>query len=321
MFAWDGRRVELITPQEEGSGMPGLRGLEPSLDRFDTNPLVTPESSPRIGTNVNGPSVIRVPDWVDDPLGTYYMYFAHHHGQFVRLAYADDPRGPWTVYAPGTLDVSETRFAEHVASPDVHVDDDAERIRMYFHGCCGPFDHEAGPFEQATDVATSEDGLDFEVRGRTLGNSYFRVWDHDGRYYAIANDGHLYRGDDPLEPFTRLHELFPVNRHVAVRKLDAESLQVFLTRRGDRPERMMVATVDLSEPDGAWRADPHPPETVLWPERGYEGGDRPTTTSERGAVDARVRALRDPAVLEDETGAYLFYAVAGERGIAGAELR
>ena len=262
-----------------------------------------------------------MPSWVANPLGRYYLYFASHHGQYVRLAYADDVRGPWTVYGPGTLDISETRFDDHVASPDVHVDEDEERIRMYFHGCCGPFAHPAGPFEQATDVATSRDGIDFAVRGRTLGNSYFRVWEHDGVHYAVANDGHLYRGTDPLAPFERLHELFPTIRHVAVRRLDGETLQVFLTRRGDRPERLMVASMDLSRPVGEWRADPHPPETALWPEREYEGGSLPLSTSERGAVDEPVRALRDPAVLETVDGTYLFYAVAGERGIAGAELR
>jgi hypothetical protein len=296
------------------------RATDVSLARFETNPLVTPASDERVGSNLNGPSVIRVPGWVEDPLGAYYLYFAHHHGEFVRLAYADDPRGPWTVYSPGALDLAETRFEGHVASPDVHVDDAEERIRMYFHGCCGPFDHESGPFEQVTDVAASADGVDFEVRGRSLGNSYFRVWAHDGTHYAIANDGHLYRGGDPLRPFERLQELFPRNRHVAVRRLDASTLQVFLTRRGDRPERLMVAAVDLSGPAESWRADPHPPTTVLWPDRDYEGGSLPAVTSGRGAVDGPVCALRDPAVLETDGETFVFYAVAGERGIAAARV-
>jgi len=298
--------------------------LEDAVDvaatRFAENPLVTPDADDRIGTNLNGPSVVRAPPWLDDPLGRYYMYFAHHGGEYVRLAYADDLRGPWEVHSPGTLHLGDTRFDGHVASPDVHVDRDDERLRMYFHGCCGPFEHAAGEMNQVTDVATSTDGLEFAVRGRTLGNSYFRVFERGDAHYALANDGHLYRGEDPLAPFERLHELFPRNRHFAVRHLDDDTLQVFLTRRGDRPERVMVAVVDLAPDPSEWHADPHPPETVLWPARDYEGGDLPVETSALGSADEPVRALRDPAVLEEDGTVYLFYAVAGERGIAGAEL-
>ena len=39
------------------------------------------------GGNVNGPTVIRVPSWVDRPLGRYFMYFANHMGDSIRLAY------------------------------------------------------------------------------------------------------------------------------------------------------------------------------------------------------------------------------------------
>lgn len=296
------------------------QAVDVSADRFEANPLVTPDSDDRIGTNVNGPSIIKVPDWIEDPLGRYYMYFAHHQGSYLRLAYADDLRGPWTVHTPGTLHIEETRFDGHIASPDVHVDHESERIRLYFHGCCGPFEHPADEFAQVTDVAISTDGMDFEVRGETLGNSYFRVLEHQGSYYALANDGHLYRGEDPLAPFEREQELFPRNRHFAVRLLESDTLQVFLTRRGDRPERLQVTVVDLDPPARQWRADPHPPETVLWPERGYEGGDRPVSTGRNGSADEPMRALRDPAIFEEGERTYLFYAVAGERGIAGAEI-
>jgi len=83
----------------------------------------------------------------------------------------------------------------------------------------------------------------------------------------------------------------------------------------------MAATIDLSEPDDEWRADPHPPGTVCWPTREYEGGNLPLETSGNGLAREPTRALRDPAVLEDGGQTYLYYAVAGEHGIAGAELR
>ena len=289
------------------------------LDRFDTNPLITPTDA--IGTNINGPSVVRVPDWVEDPLGRYYLYFAHHQGECIRLAYADDPRGPFTVHEPGTLHIAETRFDGHIASPDVHVDHDERRFRLYFHGCCGPFEHADESFSQVTDVAVSNDGFDFEVVGHTLGNSYFRVFEHRGTHFALANDGHLYRGSDPLAPFERLQELFPTNRHFAIESLDDALLGVYLTRRGDRPERIQRTIIDLGPDPTDWRADPHPPETVLWPVTDYEGGGEPVRASEGGAIHEPVRALRDPAVLVVNDARYLYYAIAGERGIAGAELR
>ena len=55
-----------------------------------------------MGSNINGPSLIRVPDWLPNPLGKYYLYFAHHKGEYIRLAYADDLSGPWTTYEAGT---------------------------------------------------------------------------------------------------------------------------------------------------------------------------------------------------------------------------
>ena len=27
-------------------------------------------------SNINGPSLVRVPEWVENPLGKYYLYFA-----------------------------------------------------------------------------------------------------------------------------------------------------------------------------------------------------------------------------------------------------
>jgi hypothetical protein len=294
--------------------------VDVSVERFDSNPLVTPDSDPRIGSNINGPSVVCVPDWVSDPLGRYYCYFAHHDGDYIRLAYADDVRGPWTVHTPGTLHIGATQFDGHIASPDVHVDHGEERFRMYFHGCCGPFDHPAGEFGQATDAAVSDDGVDFDATGAVLGDFYFRVWSHRGTHYAVDRWGHLYRSEDPLAPFERRHQLIPRCRHFAVDRIDPDTVRLFLTRDGDRPERVQVGALDLSRPVDEWRIDPHPPETVLWPTESYEGGDLPIESSEEGAADAPVRALRDPAVFDAEDGTYLFYSTAGERGIAGAEI-
>src|SRR5262245_40981128 len=75
------------------------------VTRFATNPLVTVRSSSTLGANVNGPTVIRVPSWVQKPLGKYYMYFGNHRGVFIRMAYADALTGPWKIHEPGVWHV------------------------------------------------------------------------------------------------------------------------------------------------------------------------------------------------------------------------
>ena len=62
-----------------------------------------PERNESWTLNVAGPSPLRVPAWAPGPrLGLYYLYFAHHTGSHIRLAYADTPEGPWEVYNPGS---------------------------------------------------------------------------------------------------------------------------------------------------------------------------------------------------------------------------
>ena len=92
------------------SFMPAFAAPDVTATRLAQNPLITVDASASLGGNVNGPTVIRVPDWVERPLGHYYMYFANHMGTFVRLAYADAIAGPWTIYEPGVLHVRDTAF-------------------------------------------------------------------------------------------------------------------------------------------------------------------------------------------------------------------
>src|SRR3954465_13024350 len=125
------------------------RAGEPShATRLPQNPLITVAASPTLGGNVNGPTVIRVPAWIQQPLGRYYMYFANHMGDFIRLAYADQPDGPWTIYEPGVLHVRDTAFFRplpdppaaigdfytHVASPEILIDVTNKRLVVGFHG-------------------------------------------------------------------------------------------------------------------------------------------------------------------------------------------
>ena len=283
------------------------------VERFHENPIIHPAMDETIGTNINGPSLIRVPDWVEKPLGRYYLYFAHHQGEFIRLAYADRLSGPWKVYRPGTLKLSETVCSRHIASPDVHVDGRNQEILLYFHGVY------AG--DQLTFLATSRDGLHFNAGTEVLGPFYFRVFAHQGWFYAIAKhtntDGVYLRSRDGRTPFEGGRHILPRMRHVALRK-ENDVLEIFFTRVGDEPERILLSRMVLT---GNWRSwQPSGPAEILEPERDYEGALLPLEPSRSGAVHGPVRQLRDPAIYEKGGSFYLLYSVAGESGIAIARL-
>jgi len=50
---------------------------------------------PAAHCNINGPSLIRVPEWVARPLGRYYLYFADHKGDRIQLAFSNDLSCDW----------------------------------------------------------------------------------------------------------------------------------------------------------------------------------------------------------------------------------
>lgn len=283
------------------------------IRRWPRNPIIVPDMDERMGANINGPSLIRVPAWVERPLGRYYLYFAHHQGTYIRLAHADALAGPWRIHTPGVLDLADSHFSEHIASPDVHVDEARREIRLYYHGCCVP-----DPPQQRSRVALSTDGLHFAARDEFLGVSYFRVFRWQGWHYALAMPGIIYRSRDGLTGFEEGPTLFtPAMRHSAVR-VRRGHLEVFYTSAGDCPERILLSTIDLTGDWLHWRATA--PVTVLAPELDYEGANLPLEPSERGSIHEPARQLRDPALFTEEDRTYLLYAVAGEHGIAIADL-
>ena len=105
------------------------------VHRLKGNPIVTPNMGPRIGTNIQGPSLIRVPEWLPNPLGKYYLYFADHKGSYIRLAYADALTGPWTIYDPGTLQLAESHFRTEPATVPDNVQTEIERVHRVASLC------------------------------------------------------------------------------------------------------------------------------------------------------------------------------------------
>jgi hypothetical protein len=310
--------------------------------RFDANPIVTPEmvrdlaelpgtvkdiatgeeSTDLTGMadNVNGPSLVAAPPWVEDPLGEYYLYFANHQGRYIYLAYADDLAGPWTVYEPGTLHVDETPLSHHVASPDVHLDHETETVRMYYHGVSDYEQYMAfeGAGGQASGVAHASDGIEFTADDRTFGTPYLRMFRYDDTHYFLGGRGHLYRSADGRTEFESGPTVFPDEmRHPAVHR-DGDELAVYYSNRNDRPERLFRSTVALSADWTEWV--PRDETLVLAPETDYEGANHPLEESASGFSRTPVCQVRDPAVFAEGGDRYLLYSVAGERGIAIAEL-
>lgn len=326
------------------------------------------------GENINGPSVIRIPEWIapEDrahPDAFYYCYFAHHDGQYIRMAWASEIEGTWHLYQTGSeiepgdrgvLDLGNDVISldngivipnNHLASPDVHVDDENQRIIMYFHSG-GPLTIDGTEYStQRTFVSYSPYGLDFydQIQPVLLGRSYFRVFEHENELYALGNSGDPYQATDINDPWTappgfdftqKLWTEHPDNpfqddinyiggfseselrvRHTSVRKVDDE-LHVFYSRRGDLLENIQMSKINLSVDDWEdWDAT-YPPAEILVSAPGWEGGDLTPAPSETSAAPEDVNQLRDPYVFTDKDGSlYLFYAGRGENAIGLAKLQ
>lgn len=316
--------------------------------RLADEPIITAGSHPSIGDNINGPSLIRVPSWVSQPLGRYYLYFAHHKGDHIRLAFSDELAGPWTVHPGGVLALDESRFlterppateaeiasfesiyadmfgdyvppgglladatTPHIASPDVRVNDSYRTLTMYFHGL-----ESLGM--QVTRHATSLDGLHFDVDPPTIDGTYLRGFCHYETEYALTMPGTVLRRTGRPTEFDQGPAILPrTARHSAVQVVGDE-LRIYWTRVGDTPERILLSTVDLAPSWTDWTASES--VEVLRPQLAWEGAGEPLVPSRRSAAPGPVNQLRDPAVYVEEERTYLVYAVAGESGLAIAEL-
>jgi hypothetical protein len=321
---------------------PGVR-----VQRLLDSPIISPDLHPSIGDNIQGPSLIRVPEWIEDRLGAYYLYFADHKGSYIRLAYSDRLTGPWSIYPPGALQIEQSGFlteapavteqqlaefearrqrsgvqrsidvlsevtTPHIASPDVHVDPRRQQIIMYFHGL-------EGVDTQVTRVATSRNGIDYDAQPQVvIGSTYTRAFDHGGMTFTLAMPGQLYRSTDGFHGFELGPVLFnPRMRHSAVLKRGS-ALWVFWTQVGDTPERILLSCINLSGDWLSWKEDA--PCEILRPERVWEGADAPLVPSVRGPAYGHLNQLHDPAIFEENGQIYLLYTVSGESGIAIAEV-
>lgn len=300
--------------------------------------LVSPDSHESLGSNINGPSLIKVPDWVNDPLGRYYLYFAHHQGKFIRLAYANQIMGPYTIHVPGVLPLTQSGFPSqrlklnevtnegilnyidkydaetmlplfppHVASPDVHIHEDAKEVWMYYHG-------QVENGDQLTKVAKSKDGLSFTPEPGYLGKSYFRVFPHENAYYALSHAGGVINRSKNGAHFEAGPAIGDPNmRHTAIQRVSDQQIKIYWSRFGDEPEHILVSDMDVSRDWTTWElANTH---SFRQPEFSWEGTDLEIKSSQSGFASAELHELRDPGIYVEADRCYLLYSVKGESGI------
>jgi hypothetical protein len=124
----------------------------------------------------------------------------------------------------------------------------------------------------------------------------------------MAMPGIFYRSRDGLRGFERGPTwAMPSLRHTAL-VLDGNVLTVYFTLVGECPERIRRGRVDLARDWFEWHLEDI--EDVLAPEEDYEGAHAP-----------RVPSARGPAIHCEDGRTWLLYSIAGEAGIAMAELR
>jgi hypothetical protein len=182
--------------------------------------------------NINGPTLWKIPGWIDvgdraDPTAVWYLYFAHHSGHFIRMAWAADSilddETVWTLYdvsgdpaasPKGVFDLgpnnkhwmhfSTTEILGHVASPEIL--DDGDRVLILPHGGAGGSLMEE--ITQITFLLQSPYGLNFngsagyDDEGGIPGyggincqpcTEYGRIFTVGGRKFAYTGFGELWR--------------------------------------------------------------------------------------------------------------------------------
>lgn len=319
-----------------------------SITRLNDKQPIIYKSMPATEGNINGPSMLRIPDWIPlssrpDSSAEYYLYFASHWGVHIKMAWSKDIEGPYTIYNPGLgvfhldnyISPGKLVLHQHIASPDVHVDHVNQQFIMYFHVGDAIWNGDTLD-KQKTVVATSADGLDFNegLKNVIVCPFYARVFEHDNNLYALHKEG-FSRAHDLSNPWEHNEDFSKSNpylwkrvsdpfsavqnevRHTAILKSDSY-LHLMYSRYPASPEHLEYSRVKLNPIETFWRATQ--PIDVLYPEFEWEGVNYPIEASESG-WKTKVHELRDPYLFQDKDGQiYLLYCGAGENAIGLARV-
>ena len=288
------------------------------------------------GDNINGPSLIKVPKFIKNPLGQYYLYFADHVGKYIRMAYSNIITGPYTLYKNGVLHLDNIPGYGHLACPDVHIDYKTNKqIIMYYH--C-PFNNKITP--QSTFHAISYDGINFISNSNNIIYPYFRKFIYNNHEYGLAmkkdfikntmvnipNFGISWKSSPSIdqksvtavlkknkENWIEIGNILPFSRHTCVLVYN-NIIYVFYSIVGDNPEHIKVGELIINEKNN--NCNILNIKSIIKPELDYEHNNTQLIKSKYGGTKEFLRQLRDPYIIKDEKDIYILYTVCGEKGIA-----
>ena len=288
--------------------------------------IIDKASHSSFGPNINGPCCIKAPSWISNPLGRYLLYFSSHSGSHIYVCYADQLDGNWSVYPSGVLSLDEFNDAyDHIASPDILIDEKNKRLIMYFHARS----HTHGR-EQWSFAASSSDGVNFApLVDSPIAPFYLKTFSYRNSIYGITKGGNLWRSLDGISPFEQLGNPYSPDlandmwhndpgciRHVGLLRMET-ILHIVFSRIGDKPEHILYSKMDLSS-SNPYNWSFSNTVSLVYPETIDEGVNIPPIISTSGPSLSDENALRDPHLLLDEDKLYLFYSIRGESGIAAS---
>ncbi len=275
---------------------------------------------------INGPVCFKVPSWVKRPLGKYYLLFSDHEGKYLRLAYSNNIYSKWKISKLKILEIKKLSkiIHDHIASPEIYIDNKNKKICLYFHARSQKFGR-----EQLTFVAVSKNSIDFKIKNiNPIAPFYFRIFKYKNYYYGLTKGGDLFKSKNKFIKFKFIKNIFNKyedkyhNKKGSVRHLSllqrSEYVEIFYSKIGDSPERIYRGIMNLLIDETKWVIKFK--EEILKPTKIYEGAKIFPEISKSGASKKNENAVRDPYIFCDKKDTYLFYSVKGEKGIAFAKI-
>jgi hypothetical protein len=213
------------------------------------------------GASLNGPSLIRMPAWVENPLGRYYLYFAHHAGKYIRMAYADRLEGENSADPEAKTSAAVSKDGIHfVATGAIRA---PAYLRVFrrdgaWYGLAG-----RGILLRAAGL-----GERFEPVAEVVGREIEDLVDPAKLGEPGARSGAPKSGPDRCSI-----------RHVGV-DIEGDLLWVYFSCVGHRPERILATSIRMTGDPARWKAAGV--VEVLRPEIAWEGAKLPLAYSKGG---------------------------------------
>jgi hypothetical protein len=278
-------------------------------------------------SNICNPCIVKVPEWVRDPIGKYYLYYADHRGKFIKFAFSNSIFNNWKIKLNTIININSFKNAiNHIASPEIYIDNNKKKFYLLTHS------HSTTHKGQWTYVSESNNGLNFKViNDKPLAPFYLRVFKYNNFFYGVSKGGNLWKSNDLINEFEPCQNLFDLSksndllhnydgaiRHVGL-FVENNTLYIFYSKIGDKPERIYYSRLILEVNDKNWKFTFE--TELLRPTLDFEGANLPLTKSKPGDTPFMENALRDPYLFKINNNYYLAYCVKGEFGIAIAEIK